>query len=177
MTRCKIRNQVTDYVLTLQRDLGYDIYDSGSKAIACDIIRRIVLADMFDTEKVSDIFDRAIKDYVESNYRNDDISDEEIDSLCQRYSNSIHSHHQVIYGNALIEMLGETMVKNLSYIELDYDKLPWDLKSDIEDFAFRKWYNIVLSGTVSSLKCMVNFFFYEIVWKYEENRIKYRLKD
>lgn len=177
MTKSKIRNQVTDYVLTLQRDFGYDIYDSGSKAIACDIVRRLVLADMFDTERVSDIFDRAIEDYVESNYRNDDISDEEIDNLCQRYSNSIYSHHQVIYGNALIETLGEIMVKNLSYIELDYDKLPWDLKSDIEDFAFRKWYNIVLSGTVSSFKCMVSFFFYEIVSNYEKKHIRYRLKD
>ena len=174
MKRRQIRNLVNKYVLTLKRYREYDIDDWEAEEIVPDVTKRIVHADLFDTEELYDIFVSAVEDYVERKFRNDDISDVEIRCLCHECYDSVSNYADVIYGNAIIEMLGELMIDKLSYIEIDYDELDWELKTEIEDFAFKPWYE--MSETVSSFKFNVILFFYELVEKYEDTHIRYRFK-
>ena len=64
------------------------------------------------------------------------------------------------------------MIDKLSYIEIDYDELDWELKTEIEDFAFKPWYE--MSETVSSFKFRVIHFFCELVKKYDGIHLGFR---
>ncbi len=174
MTRDNIRNLVNNYVLPLKRDYENDIDDLEAEEIVPGIIKRIVRSLVTDTRKLEAIFVRAVKEGVERKFGNDDISDEEIHCLCQKYYDSVSSYADIIFGNAIIEILGNKMVEEVCYIENDNDELPRDLRKDIEKFAFRKWHNIDLSRTISSFRVCVVGFFYDLLIKYDGTYLEYR---